>query len=101
MPYIIAKHWRGAANTRRPLISGILGPAVSYLPFFLELKDANPSSVPRPVSRAPRPRESWGRAARQPENVLGFAKHWKLSHLTFSAITGFLQMRKLRHRSEM
>lgn len=72
---------------RRLLIFGILSPAVSYLPFHLELEDTNPSSVPSTCESGCRKKEGWNIAARHPENILDLARHQKLSHLTFSTIT--------------
>lgn len=54
---------------------GILSPAVSYLPFHLELEDANPSSVPVTCELSPGNQGRLDKAvAWHPENILDFAK---------------------------
>ena len=63
LPYVIAKHWRGVTNRRRLLIFGILSPAVSYLLFHLELKEADPSAVPKTCELSPRNQGGLGKAS--------------------------------------
>ena len=63
LPYVIAKHWRGVTNRRRLLIFGILSPAVSYLLFHLELKEADPSAVLKTCELSPRNQGGLGKAS--------------------------------------